>query len=254
LAIPLLLYSVDDPVLALPEDSPVRRLAADALKDASLHAEKVFAITEHLAETINALTRKTNAIPLSLPYLIERIDHADKNNCIIFVGNINKIYASAFVETVRAIDEVRRLTNIDVHFRVTADVSVVSDVLGVVPSFVRAGRIASRAALGAEIASSILAVCPVSFGEPMGASSFPSKVLDYLAYSDNILVYAPRGSSVEKYFAANGLPTVIADGGILAETISHLILHPVSQRPSYLAALARHNGIETFRQKVLAID
>jgi hypothetical protein len=94
--------------------------------------------------------------------------------------------------------------------------------LGELPSFVVAAPEPTAEGLAHEIASSLFAFLPYSFGvqeKAMVTTSFPSKSLEYLAYARSIVVYGPEYGVATQYFRAAGLPSIVSSPAELEEAL-----------------------------------
>lgn len=242
LGLPLYIYSVDDPKGHHRELSRIFS-----------RCKGIFTITAQLGALFHSRFN-ANCLPLPLPYMSAEISRHNKVDQVIFVGNISHLYASALLDVIDAISEIRAQTGRDISLRMTTPARVVSDVLGELPPFVIVGEIQDRSALLAEIANSRCAVCPIAFDDAseMVLTSFPSKVLDYLSQSECIIVYGPSNSAASEYFRREGLPFVANDKVALSTAIYEIFTMKPDFRNEYTKVLRDNHGLENFRAAVLS--
>lgn len=254
------IYSVDDPVQHLRESGSVGEDALDAMEIGMRQvfgsADRVFAISNDLAETFQSRFDVRSVASLALPYSIDAVKVSKRLKQFVYVGNVNHIYADALLDVIRCVGDVRSTLGCDVTLRVTAPEDQVAAIVRPIPDFVEVGRVASRADLCSMIAESLSAVCPISFqaGSVMTETSFPSKLLDYLAYSKQIIVYGPKNSTAFRYFKNNGLDCAVSDFDGLFKSISEVALHGAKDYSDrYRSVLIRNHGEDVFREAVVAV-
>ena len=113
----------------------------------------------------------------------------------------------------------------------------------------------SAHSLAREIASSLFAFLPYSFSPELAdmvRTSFPSKLMEYLAYARSIVAFAPDYANSTAYFRGFGLPqTVLDQAGLEAEITRHMREMPVYSA-RYRAQLARVHSPAAARQTLLA--
>ncbi|MFC7698624.1 hypothetical protein ACFQX9_18260 [Bradyrhizobium sp. GCM10028915] len=248
-------YAVDDP---FQWESPSGIVgAADAQVRSDLTytfqaAEGCFAITPPLAERFRARLG-CDCSELPLPYCETPLAHAQTKNQIIYVGNLNYLYSAGFREVVDALGLVRRSGH-EVVLRATVPRADVERVLGHVPKWVVCGRIDNRNEYLKEIADSLAAVCPISPDLPeLALTSFPSKLIDYVAQARCILVHGPAECIAVKYFEENLLEFVTTNFNNLVETLRMIATTRQSRAAAYRAVLVANHGVEAFRMTVESV-
>ena len=169
----------------------------------------VYCITDELAKIIaDRHSIKTKKLPLMY---IARSNSNSKPNSnvshgadIIYIGSINHLYSKGLDVLISLIEleNQERIANITLRI-----VSGLQDIKKLAnyknQEWIKVGAIDNDAQLHESIRNAKLAFMPYSFEQnniEMVKTSFPSKLLDYLAHSRNILVYAPKYSSVYRVF------------------------------------------------------
>lgn len=249
------IYSVDDPIAWAEERRdhlPRLTAASPAVEEVLRSASAILAISDGLANSLRARLDRAVA-PLPLPYLLEFSVQAPRKQQVIFVGNVSHLYADAFISTIDAAGALRA-KGIDISFRATATLDNIRKIIPNIPDYVVIGRIQNREDLAREIASSAVAICPISFHpeQEMVRTSFPSKILDYLAYARAIVVHGPSDSAAQRYFAENGLGYTTNSQEELERTLSRIVIDDVNHTTTYRNCLKAHHGLTQFRDKVLA--
>ena len=246
-----ILYFVDDPLAA----QEAAGLAGSALERyrarvaaATRRAALCFALTDALAETVRGYGGQCALLPLPFePRPIPAIGSMTQE--VIHVGAANHIYASGLVTTARAMAR----TNLGLQLRLTSqpDGQLMDALQAIVP--VRVAEAAGSGAFEALLASAFCAVVPVEReATNMYATSFPSKLLEYLNACQRIIVLGPEDASAVRYFRAAALPE-IAQGEIeLARQLTTFSLARPNYHAAYSAALHRYNSPEAFAETINA--
>jgi hypothetical protein len=249
-----LIYAVDDPFAWAAERSAARPQLCSALPQVAQEmasAAAVVAITPDLAEALTRrLGRKCYALPL--PYISEPARTKDRKRQLIFIGNMSHLYADSFFQIVEAVRE-RRARGDDLKIIATFLPNALPSTMAEVPDFVELGRINDRKALLEAIATSLAAICPIAFdpAQSMVRSSFPSKLLDYLAHARAILVHGPADSIAARYLMDAGLPFVTSDKQSLDDALELISTKQPDSSSEYRALLDAAHGAEHFREKLL---
>ncbi|MDH4386884.1 MAG: hypothetical protein QE280_15765 [Caulobacter sp.] len=246
------IYSVDDYRRGL-ISSPFAEQDQQELALTFSSAAGIFTITTSLAEQYSALYPGHNVQALPLPFIENGRQAKRLLKQIIYVGNINHLYADAIQDVIEAVNVLNE-AGFEIEIRITSVRSEYEKFLGAPPKFVRVGPINDRDGLLQEIADSRIALCAISFAEnnDMVVTSFPSKLLDYLSSSCSILLYGPDYCEAKRYFVDNRLPTIVTEKARLVAVIRSLIVEPPNNASRYRAALSGH-GPERFRERVASI-
>lgn len=189
---------------------------AGALPDLLSRSARVYCITDGLSDLLRA-RHGVQAHTLRLVAEAASMGSADFTNIsrkidghfAFFLGSINHLYAAGLKLLVSQVDELRQASRQDLTIRVSSNADQVRAALGQVPSWVILGSISDHDQLKREIATSNFCFLPYSFADEaksMVETSFPSKIIDYLAYANAILVLAPESSVPFKLLHDHGLP------------------------------------------------
>jgi hypothetical protein len=171
---------------------------------------------------------------------------------IIFVGSVNFLYADALRALIEGVHAIREESGEDLRIRFTSPSAVE---LGTLPSFVQVEPLGSAQSLAREISASLFAFLPYSFEArvaDMVRSSFPSKLMEYLAYARSIVAFTPEYANTTSYFRAYDLPELVHDRDALRLTIQrHLKEAPVFS-DIYRRQLTRIHSPQTARETILS--
>lgn len=216
-------------------------------------ADAVFTITRELAEHIQPHCRiEPTVLPLPYPQTNPALSNQLRKQ-ILFVGNASHFYLDGLCDLVEALESLP--TKDKATLRITLGKRDQLPPALRDSSLVETGPNGGSEELGGEIAGSVFCYLPYSFDpkfREMVTTSFPSKLLDYLAHAKSILCYAPEDSTSARYFAHHGLETAltIRDGNKLKAVISRLIQKTSDCSDSYRKALLSHDP-RTIRNTIL---
>ncbi len=250
------IYAVDDPFAWAIERSATRPHLGSTLPQVAQEmasAAAVVAITSNLADTFTRrLGRTCSTLPL--PYITEPVSVADRKRQLIFIGNMSHLYADSFIQIVEAVGR-RRTAGDDLKIVATFLPDAFSNMMAKVPDFVQLGRINDRKRLLEEVASSFVAICPIAFdpAQSMVRSSFPSKMLDYLAHAKAILVHGPKDSIAARYLTNSGLSFVTSDTQSLDDALELIFSKQPDMSSEYRTLLATAHGPQNFREKLSSV-
>lgn len=236
-------FVVDDFISALritgAKEAAVKRVA-ERSRIVLRAAKQVFTITdgmgEHLRENFGI-----SSTTLNLAFEPEKLPIQPLKNQIIYVGSINFLYTPGLRELFQVVERIRQTSGDDLTVRLTVPVAAAVRELGELPPFVVSSPVETSEGLAREIASSLFAFLPSSLDlreKVMVRTSFPSKLMEYLAYARSIVVYGPDYGVATRLFQEKGLPAVVSSPSELAEEVhSHLALRPENSSiyRSYLA-------------------
>jgi hypothetical protein len=251
---PFSVYVVDDFLIPMRlEGEPDCALAAATARarDCLQQARHVFAISDGLG----ALFEKNFGVQtVTLPLVFEPGPpyREPVKNQVIFVGSVNFLYATALRELIAAVGELRIETGTDLTIRFT---SPSASSLGALPHFVHVAPLDSAESLAREIAASLFAFLPYSF-EPQVAdmvrTSFPSKLMEYLAYARSILVFAPEYASSSDYFRNHALPELVHDDRALRQAIARHLRESPQHSDAYRRQLSHIHSPDAARRTILS--
>jgi len=181
-------------------------------------ADHVFAISDGLGKIFEKdFGVTTTTLPLVFEPGPQYAEPLRKQ--ILFVGSVNFLYADALRQLLAVVTQVRAQTGEDLVIRLTSPSAAA---LGELPPFVTVAPLKGAEALARELSASLFAFLPYSFEEKvadMVRTSFPSKLMEYLAYARSIVAFAPDYANSSAYFRDFGLPYLVHDLAALKATI-----------------------------------
>lgn len=249
------IYALDDP-FEWENSAGVVSAADTRMRPELVHtfqeACSLLAITPALARRLTQrLDRQCEDLPL--PACEASTARTRVKNQIIYVGNLNYLYSAGFYDVVSVVRALRAEGH-DTALRATVPQDDVARVLGEVPGWVVCGRIDERTKYINEICESVAAICPISPNLPeLATTSFPSKLIDYMAHARCIVVYGPNGCTAVDYFEANGLDFVATNCDVLREVLQNIATVKPDRSASYRTVLAANHGSNSFRAKIESI-
>jgi len=251
-----IIYSVDDPFAWADERAAVRpNLVAikPRVQEALRSATAVLTITPHLSIALSGKTGR-NCHALALPYVEGAVKANPAKRQLIYVGTMSHLYGDSFVQVVEAVGR-RRAAGDDLRLRATFSSDSLDGLLPVIPDFVDLGRIDDRSAFLEAIADSLAAVCPISFdpSQEMVRTSFPSKLLDYLANARCIIVHGPTDSVAARYLTDADLPFVSSCPNELDGVLKLICDEQPNQRARYRMQLDKAHGSGQFRATLRSV-
>jgi hypothetical protein len=143
-----------------------------------------------------------------------------------FLGSINHLYADGLHCLIDQVAKLRQTTGKELTIRVCSTHAQVNKELGVVPPWVVLGSIANQTQLHMEMAAATFCFMPYSFAEEarsMVVSSFPSKMIDYLAHANAILVFSPEYAVPYRLLLDHELPFTCTTPKLLSEQLLALL-------------------------------
>ena len=213
--IPVAAYLVDDFLdgATLSGNREAHGLAVSRVPDWLRRIDKLFVISQGLQERVWDLYSLESTV-LPLPYVTpDAAATTAVKDQIIFVGNLSHFYIDGLRDLADALDDLRR-DGIAMKLRLTMpSAEMARDALGARDS-IECRQCPGPDALRDEIASSVAAFAPYSFDDRysvMVATSFPSKMLDYLSAARSVVSYGPAYSTSARYFSHHGLESSITD-------------------------------------------
>jgi hypothetical protein len=225
--LPLAVYLVDDFLAgALLSGNNVHlSVAREQVPEWLGRAQRIFVISEGLQQLVQK-RYGLDSFVLPLPYDLlpaPSVTGQDSEQ-IIFVGNLSHFYVDGLKETAEVIDDLNRSLGKSLTLRFTLpNPGQVKKMIGDF-ACIRCRSCRDDRELRQEIAASLFCFAPYSFDakfKDMVATSFPSKMLDYLASGRLVVTYAPAYASSVTYFRRYQLGVILDshDKSRLRETI-----------------------------------
>lgn len=222
---------------------------------AALQGSTILTISEGLQTRVREVYGvSSHIIPLPYPE-VAALPQVPPIPQILFVGNVSHFYQDGLRDMAETIAEINRETGANLTLRITlGKPDLVAKTIGSHP-FVVCGHSGGSDDLSREISRSLLCFLPYSFNEEyrvMVSTSFPSKLLDYLASARSVLCYAPAYASSTRYFQAHSLPETL-DHESRPELKKILVAHLNEQpnhSPAYREVLQRHHSPVHIRQRL----
>lgn len=196
---------------------------------------KIFVISDGMKNRIDALTGKKSII-LPIPYekQLPDIPHGCRKNQILFLGSINMLYRDGLRDIAEVIDKINRMEGSDIKLRFTYKTAAeVQCIIGKHRCII-SQRIEGEDELMEELRTSLFCCMPYSDDIDlyvMQNTSFPSKLVEYLAAASSIVIYGNKRNSAQLYFEKNNLPYVIC--GKNKKLLEDCIIRHLEQEPDY---------------------
>jgi len=255
--LPLALYLVDDFLESaiLSGNQHNLQLAQQQVPQWLEKTEKVFVISPGLRQLL--LDRYgIDSVVLPLPYELPPAPPAipSLTDQIIFVGSLSHFYIEGLKQLAALLDQFHQETGTFIALRLTTSNS--NHAKKVIGNFhcLRCQPCHTPTELYQEIASSLFCFAPYSFEkkyEAMVRTSFPSKMMDYLAASSLIVVYAPAYSSSAQYFNQHNLPLWIDNQAALHEVIIEQLQQRQHYGTSYREVVQRYHALAFIRNTII---
>lgn len=232
------LYLVDDLYLHS-TNSKLSRAEKEYTKSIIRNADKVLFITAALKRKF-AREIGGNSL-LTMPLAFDPIQgQCDKNSIknnvsISFLGNVNELYLPGLLDLIELIE----LYEFPIDLKLTKRFSGEN-------KYLNNARCISFHSVTDEgmcefIQKSTVSFMPYGISDAMSETSFPSKLLTYLAYSKYIIFYTRGVNSVTSFCSENGVPNIIESKSALLECITGLTKDSVVDHSRiYYDALSRN--------------
>lgn len=210
LKIKLVIFLVDDLIDNL-KHVPQMNVLIDDVKNILKDANHLFCATEGLVNEYAKINPKASYLPMPFAPRVEPTSlNSERSNEIIFLGNPSHFYQDGLeglAKTVAAISNqpVIRAT----YGREYMD--KLSEQCGGVN--IKTEPFISEQDLANCLSKCKFSYVSYSFSERfyhMTKTSFPSKLFEYLAYSKNIIAWAPEYSTVALFFRKHNLPGIVS--------------------------------------------
>ena len=217
---------------------------------------RIFVISDGMKSRIYDLTGK-KSIVLPIPYQRDPDDTLKKqrNNQILFLGSINELYLDGLRDIAEIIDKINREKKTDIKLRFTyKSVAEVKNIIGKY-NCISAQRINGENELVKELGDSLFCFMPFSDNADyyiMQNTSFPSKLVEYLAAASSIVIYGNKKNSAQQYFEKNHLSYVICgrDRKQLEECIMNHLAQNYDHGSSYRKVLERNHSFRYISKKI----
>jgi hypothetical protein len=236
---PIILYLVDD-LYYHPQNMKISSFEAKYSKDIIKSAEKVILITNALKVNMEIVVGGEGFFTMPLTFKPRDIIKFDacgikEKKSLTFLGNLNDLYLPGLKELLEII-ELNGL-DIDLKFtkRFTGELAYVNK-----KTYVKFFSVSDEL-MPHFISSSTAVFMPYAVDQEMTESSFPSKLLTYLAYAKNILFYTKGNNSVATFCIDNDIDNMVTSKNQLLEYLMELQYGVMKDRSaSYSAILARN--------------
>jgi hypothetical protein len=212
--------------------------------------DKIFVISEGLRQHLKK-KYDVESIVLPLPYAAP--DSSDYEEIkiekqVVYLGGLSHFYIDGLRQLAQAIDFINNNNKQKILLTIISGVplSRIKSLLGDY-EFIRSKSCISADAVRKEISRSAVCFLPYSFHDKyrvMVSTSFPSKMMDYLAAGRSILVYGPKYSSSVNYFNQHSLPEILSteDPELLKQMLINKIYQPLDHTACYIASLLKHHS------------
>lgn len=239
LGLPYAVYAVDDtPALT---DCPAE--FASWVRG----ARQVFGLTGELCNVWAERFGKSCSL-LSLPFPKPGpMPDVKRTREIVFLGNVNPLYAERLVCLKKVVDQLAGSVAGRLTIRLTIPrAGEVEAVLGNLENVVIA-PCDGPGELPALLARALACFAPYSFdGTGSVRTSFPSKTLEYLAWSRTIVCSGPEDSSLVRFFGDHQLRYVVGDRSeeALMRTLEEIAMEKPDESERYRTVLAKVHSYE----------
>ncbi len=257
--LPLAVYLVDDFLAGaqLSGHQTSLELAQAKVPDWLRKVDKIFVISEGLRQSFNQRYGITSTV-LPLPYQLPDIPNAPRiqKKQIIFVGSLSHFYLDGLKQLAGVIDKINRETNDAIQLRLTT--SNVASARHCIGAFdcLHCEPCENAEKLYEEITNSLLCFISYSFQKQyreMVATSFPSKMLDYLTAGKFIIALGPKYSSFVSYFHQYQLSKLLCvnDPDALEKVILDQIKNPQDLSATYKNVVKQNHSYHQIRRIIL---
>lgn len=247
-------YLVDD-LQYHPANTRWQADVGNALSRLLSRATRVYSITDGLGALLHARHAvRPQTLHLVAASASAATPHAQRQShgaFAFFLGSINHLYAQGLRLLIDQVAELRTATGRDLTIRVSSSSAQVNAELGNVPHWVLVGPIADNSQLYQEIADASFCFMPYTFAEEaksMVESSFPSKMIDYLAHANAIVVFSPASAVPFRLLHEHNLPYVCANPTMLREHLHRLLEQDSTPTPPYRFLLDQLFSVAAMRR------
>jgi hypothetical protein len=249
----LYIYLVDEPYenSVLNEKIINRKEYVRSLKLAT----KIFSITDGLVNYLE-LNYQIKSTKLNLPFKdrsTQNIKKINQNyNKIVFIGNTSHFYQDGLIDCAESIALLQNFSpNLKLICTIRTDfIQTLQMRYG---EIVKVERCETNEELKEMLSSALATFVPYSFDSKymaMEQTSFPSKIIEYMAYSKNIVFYGPKYSSPAREINRYNILHQVNEKSIekLTQLLKFLIENPSNRSSSFKKVLLDFYGYEVFRE------
>lgn len=213
----------------------------------------IFAISEGMKTRIREIYGRTSHI-LPVPYDYEELERTDvPKDQIMFVGSINQLYISGLRDIAQTIDRLNKENDWKIGLRFTYRTA--GDVRHILGNYecIQSARMNTEEKLREEMNRSLFCLMPYSDNKElkvMQATSFPSKLVEYLSSARSIVIYGDQQDSAFDYFKKYRLPTIIDynNKNQLEECIVSHMRETIDYSRVYRKVLKRYHSYENIKE------
>lgn len=246
MGLPFEAYLVDD--VEMHPENVSKTCLPGILRRTLRRAARVYTITPELgARCAQRYGIAVSDLPLTADCPITPASNAGApTHFAAYLGSVNHLYEDGLRLLIDIMSELRANTGRDLSLRVISPLDDVARMLDVaVPDWIVCGVERQQTRLTATLADSEFCYLPYSHAESarlMTGSSFPSKLLDYLAWARQIVVYAPGDSVPYNFFRRESLDFFTDSEKALRLHLAAIAHATRDNSARYRAALMRHHG------------
>lgn len=236
----------------LSDNEIIVKLTADHLQRCFDATSKFFVISKGLQRHFKE-TYGLDSDVLSLPFHKQyHIELNTREDTVFFLGNASHFYHDGLIDMMDVICEYNEQNSRNVVMCFSID-NLPSIITNRHLKYIRSGQYKDDKDQSKAIAQSLFCIIPISFAEKykgMVSTSFPSKLMECMAYAKKIIVYGPPYSSSVEYFKDNTLEKVIDvnNKSLLYDTLCAEMNHAEDLSGSYEAALRNNHGYEAIKK------
>lgn len=216
---------------------------------------KIFVISQGM-KTFLFNEYGVESVVLNLPYEKKYdVNSLNRSNAVFFLGNASHFYHDGLVEMIDVIYAYNEKFNTNIYLRFTID--ILPDIFKQHHmKYIKYGKIDTDYNSSKEISEALFCYVPTSFDEKykvMVSTSFPSKLMECLAFAKDILVYGPKYSSSLNYFEENKLNSCISirDKKELYDFLDKKYLKNDNYSKEYNEILEKNHNLKNLKNNVL---
>lgn len=216
---------------------------------------KFFVISKGL-QTLMVENYQVSSTVLNLPFKKQySVDTAIRNNTVFFLGNASHFYHDGLIDMMDVICDYNEQYNSNVLMQFSI-VNLPAIFTKRHLQYIHYGQYENDYSQSEAIAKSLFCIIPTSFEKKYQgiiSTSFPSKLMECMAFAKKIVVYGPKDSSSVAYFAENGLQDYIdeRDKKKLFSTLQREMDHPSDHSESYNKALIQNHSYDAIKNTIL---
>lgn len=217
---------------------------------------RIFVISDGMKNRIDELTGKKSVV-LPIPYEngLEDIPHRCRKNQILFLGSINALYLEGLRDIAEIIDKINSEKKLDIKLKFTYKTA--TEVKRIIGKYgcIDSKRIDGENELKKELNESLFCFMPFSDNADfyiMQNTSFPSKLVEYLAAASSIVIYGNKENSAQRYFDKNDLSYVICERNkkLLEECIIRHLEQEQDHSSQYRKVLKCNHSFDKISKKI----